>query len=270
MRLIKQMHEIAVLIPTHMPKSYIERCLSSIDSQTCPKHLFKVYIALNGPHDNYYSEVKQYLSKMSFSFEFFYLVEANVSNARNYLLDISIEPLVVFIDDDDLISSNYLESLYYVTDLSVMGISNIVNFEGDLNSLKSNYIGRSFLKLNDTEGSKIKTRKYYSSPVAKMLHRKMIGNTRFNTHLTVGEDSLFMAEISERIESIKKTNDDVLYYVCEREGSATRTKVNKPKEVKRIAYLTHQYSKMFFSKNFNKPFILTRILATMKHLQRIF
>lgn len=264
------MLDIAVLVPTYKPRDYLERCLDSLENQTLSKSEFKVYLVLNGSEDSYKLYIETVLQNYHFDYEFFNINEAGVSNARNFLIENSTEDFIVFLDDDDLISKNYLAKLRSVTSESFMGITNIVNFEKDLSSLKFNYIGNSFLKLNSIETSKIKARKYFSSPVAKMLHREMIGETRFNINLSVGEDSLFMTEISNKIKGVKKTDDDVLYYVCEREGSTTRSRIDKPKELKRVAYLTYLYSKMLFSSHSDKVFISTRILATVKHLKKIF
>lgn len=263
------MRTIAVLIPTYKPGDYLESCLKSIDNQTLPKERFKVYMALNGPKQGYDTYIRNLLLSFSFSYELFYLEEASVSNARNYLIDNSDEPFIVFIDDDDLVSVNYLEELYIASDKTILGISNVKNFSNDISSLKDNYIGNAFLKINPIEKSKYKTRKYYSSPCAKMIHRMIIADTRFDINLSIGEDSLFMAELSHRVKSVRKTVETACYYVCEREGSATRKKIDRKKEFERITYLLRRYSQMLFSPHYDRIFIMTRIAATLKHIKRL-
>lgn len=262
------MSKISVLIPTYRPQSYIEKCFDSIEKQTLSKEFFKVYIALNGDRNPYYEYIESLLAKYSFKSEFIYLEETGVSNARNRLLDISKEPFITFIDDDDIISENYLENLLEIADESYISIANVYNFEKDISEKKENYICKSFLKLNDVETNKYKTRKYFSSPCAKLINRKMIGDVRFDTKLKIGEDSLFMAEISNKVLGVKKTTDDTIYFVFERVGSATRKKIDKKDEPKRILYLLGKYTKMLFG-NYNKIFILTRIVATIKHLKGV-
>jgi len=169
-----------------------------------------------------------------------------------------------------LLSENYLENLLNVSTDKFIAISNIYNFEKDINNLKENYIGKTFDLLDDTETSKYKIRKYFSSPMAKMIHRSMIQDIRFDDKVSKGEDSLFMAMISKNVLGIKKTNKDTCYYVYEREGSATRKKVKKSKELKTIFYLTYQYIKLFFRNDYEKLFILTRIMATLRKILKIF
>jgi len=266
---IYKLKKIAVLIPSYKPENYFEKCLLSIQKQTLSKDKFCVYIALNGPRFPYEEYILEVLFDSNFEYRYIYIEKAGVSNARNKLIDISEEEYIVFIDDDDLISENYLENLLKVSSNKIMGISNIYTFENDLKEMKENYISKSFTSLNDRESSKYKIRKYFSSPVAKMIHRKMIEDIKFDERLSKGEDSLFMAMISKNIDSIQKASIDTYYHVYERVGSATRQKVNVKKEVKTIFYLTFQYIKLFFKRDYQKVFILTRIAATLLKLIKI-
>lgn len=264
------MSTIAVLIPSYKPAEYIEKCLESLEFQTLAKQNFIVYIALNGPKDHYQDYLLEILSKFSFQYKYYYLAESGVSKARNFLIENSVEPYITFIDDDDRVSERYLESLLAVVRENIMAISNIYNFEQIIEECKPNYIGQSFLELSDMEQSKFKSRKYFSSPCAKLLHRTMISSLRFDPKLSIGEDSLFMAQISKNIDAVKKADINACYYVYERSGSATRKKIDKKYEIKRVIYLVYQYGKMLFSFKYEKAFILSRIVATILHLKKIF
>ncbi|WP_313206017.1 glycosyltransferase [Psychrobacter faecalis] len=264
------MSEISILIPTYKPSWYLERCLRSIENQSLPKDKFKVYIALNGPKDNFEEVIHSALDSTNFDYEFFYLELASVSNTRNYLIENSAEEYIVFVDDDDVISKNYLEELLKVSDATNIGIANVYNFSESLDDLKESYIGKSFEKLEKTTSSKYKSRKYFSSPWAKMIHRTIINDVRFDINLAIGEDSLFMAQLSNRVKSVRKTVETACYYVYEREGSATRQKIDKKKELKRIVYLLKEYSKMLLSFRYNTLFIMTRVAATLMHGRSLF
>ena len=263
------MKKISIIIPSYKPANYLEKCLVSLENQTLTKDKYKVYIALNGPKDDFEKYILSLLSKMSFEYKYIYIEQAGVSNARNKLIENSHEEFIVFLDDDDLISENYLENLLSVSSKDYIGISNIYNFERNISEKKENYIGKTFKVLQDGEKSKYKIRKYFSSPVAKMIHRNMIEDIRFDVKVSKGEDSLFMAMISKNVIGIKKTTKDTCYYVYERIGSATRKKVKKSKELKTILYLTAQYVKLLFKKDYEKVFILTRIVATLLKLLKV-
>lgn len=261
---------VSVLVPTYKPGDYISHCLQSINSQTLNKSQFKVYIALNGSDRSFETYLQGMLQNFTFQHELFFLEQAGVSNARNFLIDKSTEEFVVFVDDDDLLSENYLEALLLVSTADIMGIANIYNFNKSLDELSENYIGKSFKTLQQYTTSKYKSRKYFSSPCAKMIHRSIIGDVRFDTKLAIGEDSLFMAQLSHRVKAIYKTTESACYYVYERQGSVTRQEIDKKKEFKRIVYLLKEYSKMLLSFNYGFLFIMTRIAATLKHGKKLF
>ncbi|MDM1706951.1 glycosyltransferase family A protein [Thiopseudomonas alkaliphila] len=264
------MSKLAVLIPTYKPAAYLESCLEMLDKQDLSKRFYKVYVALNGTKEKYEEYVLNVLGKFDFDYEYLYLEKAGVSNARNKLIEISTEEFIVFIDDDDLISASYLSELLKVSGETTIGISNVKNFVVDMITLKENYIGCTFSKIRDVEPSKYRSRKYYSSPWGKMIHRNIIADTRFDTNLAIGEDSLFMAKLSYRVNLMKKTSKMACYYVREREGSATRKKIKRKKELKRICYLLKEYSKMLFLPHYERLFITTRIVATLMHGRRLF
>jgi len=264
------MSKISVLIPTYKPGDYIIRCLQSIEEQTLQKKLFKVYIALNGSDKSFEVYLRNILQKFHFTYVLFFLEQAGVSNARNFLIENSKEDFITFVDDDDQLSPNYLEELLNASSETVLGISNVYNFENSIDEYKENYIGKCFSKLQPLTKSKYKSRKYFSSPVAKLIHRNIISDTRFDTKLSIGEDSLFMAKLSPRVEAVKKTKESACYYVFEREGSATRQKIDKKKELKRIIYLLKEYSQMFFTFQYGSLFTLSRIIATLMHVRSLF
>lgn len=263
------MKNISVLIPTYKPDDYIIACLQSIENQTLEKINFKVYIALNGPRDVFCEYLKKILEKFSFECEVFYLPLAGVSRARNLLIEKSVEDYIVFIDDDDLISENYLENLLERSSEVIMAVSNSFNFEVGLGCLKENYIGNCFDRLPAITDSKFKSRKYFSSPCAKLIHRNMIGEVRFDENLAIGEDSLFMARISNEVKYVAKSDPSACYYVYERMGSATRRKIEKGSELRRIVYLLKKYGEMLFSGKYEVSFILSRIVATLIHGKKL-
>ena len=264
------MSKIAILIPTYKPGDYIINCFDSIENQTIDKSKFTVYLALNGSDKSYELFLQELLKRYTFDCNQYFMEQAGVSNARNFLIENSKEDFITFVDDDDQLSPNYLEELLNASSETILGISNVANFENNIDEYKENYIGKCFSKLQPLTKSKYKSRKYFSSPVAKLIHRKIISDTRFDTKLSIGEDSLFMAKLSPRVEAVKKTKESACYYVFERANSVTRKKVVVKAELKRFVYLLIEYGKLFFNKSYDKIFILTRIFATFLQLKRIF
>ena len=261
--------QVAVLIPSYQPKEYFEKCLNALETQTLSKEKYCVYIVLNGTGYPYEEQILELLKNYNFKYCYQYIKARGVSIARNKLIEISREPFIVFIDDDDLISANYLENLLNVSTSDLMGISNIFTFKDDLKNLKENYMSKVFPHLIDGEISLYKTRKYFSSPCAKMLHRDMIAHFKYDFNIEKGEDSLFMAMISKKICGIRKTSLDTCYYVFERENSASRKIRRRYEELGTLSYVLKKYFGLLVSKEYNKFFILTRIVATCKKIFRV-
>jgi glycosyltransferase involved in cell wall biosynthesis len=259
--------KVAVLIPTYQPKEYLERCLKAIENQSLDKEHFRVYIGLNGPKEHYEAFVLKVLEQITFQFKYIYIEEAGVSNARNALLDTSTEEFVAFVDDDDVISENYLKNLLEVSTDKYLGISKIYNFQYDIHTLTQNNVGTSYEALADSEYSIYRARKYFSSPWGKVLSRDMIGKIRFDTNLSLGEDGLFMAMISNNITGLKKTKTEAVYYVYERESSTSRKRRSMGEKVKISLYLVQKYILLLFGRGYNRLFILSRIAATMSALK---
>lgn len=266
---MKNKSMVAVLVPTFMPASYIEGCLQSLERQSLSKDNFKVYIALNGPEEPYKEYVYSLLQACSFEWVVLYTDETGVSNARNYLIDVSCEPYICFVDDDDILSENYLESLLACANEAALAVSNVKVFDVDIESAKENYIGNSFLRMGCAETSLYKVRQYFSSPCAKLIHRGLIGDVRFDVNLHKGEDALFMAMISPKVQEVKKVFPESCYYVFRRPGSASRKKVSKKGELLRILYLLKRYSCMLFGSGYDKKFILSRMAATLVHARKL-
>lgn len=267
-----KMSQVAIIIPTYKPGDYLNKCLDSVEKQTLKKSDYCVYIGLNGPKDDYERLVKACLEKFTFNYKYFYLSNSGVSFARNELIENSTQDYLVFLDDDDQISPNYLENLLSITTSTTMGIANVVNFTRDRKNQFENYIGKSFSELAPKGKSLFQYRKYFSSPWGKMLHRNMIKQTRFDTHLSLGEDGLFMASLSKNIESFEKSSSDTIYYVNVRENSSSRSRsrINKKNEFKRVVYLTSRYLRLLFISGFNKLFISTRVIATLINFKKLF
>ncbi len=258
---------VAVLIPTYRPEAYIEACLRSLQGQTLSKDAFVVYVALNGIKQPYFSYLQRLLQASTLQYKLFYIESAGVAHARNQLMDKSSEPYIVFLDDDDILSANYLAELIElagITDNSIVA-SNSLSFYNHVNNPEPNFITVSFQKLNKTEISKYKTRKYYSTVWAKMIPRQVIKENRFDERLSIGEDSLFMALISTNVHIMYKTSEHACYFVNERQGSVTRRHLSRIGEINRCAYLFKEYSKLLFKPGYNKVFILSRLVATLIH-----
>lgn len=254
---------IDIIIPTYKPDIYIVEIFESIQKQTISFDEFKVTIVLNGDKEPYFSETQTALSGFNFNYSLIYTETKGVSNARNLGLEKTNNPYVVFLDDDDLLTENYLEELLSAIEPDSMIVSNVRGFSDNLeNSVKD------YLSFDDSFQSPnlVKYRKYLSNSCCKLIPRNIIGDTRFDKNLFKGEDALFMFTISPRISKIISTEPDVIYFRRIRPFSASRTKYSLFREIE-IGFQQQLRYSIVFLKNFrNYNFILyiTRMLAVLK------
>ena len=82
-----------------------------------------------------------------------------------------------------------------------------------------------------------------------------------------GEDSLFMASISDKITGIVPASLEAIYYRRLRIGSASRSEESKYSRLTRKARLIASYMKVYISgvSGYNPILFLTRILATIRN-----
>lgn len=256
--------KISIIIPTYKPGPYLKDCLESINNQTMDKKCFEVIIVLNGVI-NPYKEYIYNLTKMYDLNSVVILTETpGVSNARNIGLSRAQGEYVCFIDDDDKISPSYLENLYYKATPNNIVASNVKAFYNDSNDLGNDYIAAAYKKLIHKKDplSVLKGRKFMSSSCCKIISQDIIQGIRFDTNLKIGEDSVFMAEISKNVKNIILSDKDAIYYRRLRGGSASRTKQTILQKSHIVCKLLKRYIKMLTC-SYNIPFIGTRIAATL-------
>lgn len=252
-----------IIIPTYKPNNFLIESLVAIQKQTIGFDKFKITIVLNGDKEPYFSEIQTALSRFNFNYSLIYTEEKGVSNARNLGLEKTNNPYIIFLDDDDLLTENYLEQLFLMKEPDSIVVSNVLGFKDDLDNFSKDYLSfdNSFRSNN-----LVKYRKYLSNSCCKLIPRNIIGNIRFDIKLFKGEDALFMFTLSPRISKIISTEPDVIYFRRIRPFSASRTKYSLFREIE-IGFQQQWRYSVVFMKNFrNYNFILyvTRILAVLK------
>ena len=262
--------KISVIIPTYRPGAYIFECLDSLRHQTLPKNQFEVIVVLNGERNPYEEQLFDYSQKNSdVASQVFYSEEKGVSNARNLGIDQSKGQYIVFVDDDDWVSPNYLENLVAQADENCVVLSNLVAVGDDKTTPENHFISNAYVRNAGQENLTLfKTRSFFSSPVGKIIPRNVIGSNRFFSDFSLGEDSLFMFTISRRVKTIRLASADTIYYVWNRENSASRSHYSYFFRVKLAMRTTLRYITLFLKDPFNYdfPFFLSRVVATLRKL----
>jgi len=217
---------ISIIIPTYKPQGYVLECFESIGGQSFDKANFEVIIVLNGDRDPYYSFLEKYLLCCNFNYRLFHTDVKGVSNARNIGIDQSNGRYLTFVDDDDIISTNYLQELYEIANNNIMPLSNSKAFENKIAVTMNYRVAKFYNKMADKKLTHFNTRLYFSFPFCKLIAREIIGQQRFDPRFQNGEDALFMFAISKNVNKMQFANEDVVYYRRVRNNSLMTRKVS--------------------------------------------
>lgn len=265
--------EISVIIPTYKPKDYLWECLASLDKQTLDHSLFEIIIVLNGEKEPYFSMIDNHIKEMTqTSFHLIYNELQGVSNARNLGIDKASGKAVCFIDDDDWVSDNYLENLLNVLLDSGLAISNVKLYYEKDNTYGDSYMTRAYLKNAKRDNITLRSaRSLCNSACIKAIPREIIGNVRFDPHIKISEDVLFMTTVSKGVKQIKLASSDTIYFRRVRSGSATYHNHSMRSLIYNNFQIIWKLVRVFFSAptKYNLVLFIFQGLALFKNIVRI-
>ena len=211
---------ISVIIPTYKPGDYLSESLAALDNQTLDHSLYEVLLLLNGPREPYMSQIESIIKEHpNLSCKLIYCEVNGVSFARNKGLDEAKGEYICFVDDDDIITDNYLEELLAIAAPDTIAMSYVCAFGDEDKRQRPIYISADF-KENKRNIPFIAVRRYFYVCWGKLIHRDVIRNRRFDVSLRNGEDCQFMLLISDSIEKASFTNRHVKYMYRQRSNSA--------------------------------------------------
>lgn len=191
---------ISIIIPTYNRQNVIEECIASVNSQSYSN--YEIIIIEDGSTDNTLQVCKK-LAENNPKIRLFEGEHKGVSAARNKGLDEAKGEFVFFLDSDDVIHPLLLESLvngFKTTDASISATKIITISEKywhKVNELisKNSTLGEITYK-NHEETLKAVFTSDTQTPLnvigGVMMKRELIGETRFNTDLYIGEDFYFI------------------------------------------------------------------------------
>lgn len=262
------MFDVSIVIPTYKTGRYLTECLTSISDQNTSCCSFEIILILNGPKEPYYSEIESVLgSLVNMEAELIYTSTVGVSNARNIGINRSTGNYILFLDDDDFLSPNYLDQLFQSTTSNTIVCSNVKTYiENAPIKIGEDYLSRAYHNLKGRKKTLVNSRSFLSSSCAKMIPKDIIRERRFNPNFSISEDALFMFSVSDRIRNITLASEGAIYYRRIREDSSFRTKNSFKSEMKNTLKLIMAYGKIY-SKNpmgYNFLLLISRQLASIK------
>lgn len=236
--------KVTIIIPVYNVESFVHRAIESSINQTYDN--LEIIIIDDGSSDNTLKICESY-SKIDKRVYCYHKNNGGVSSARNMGLEHMSGDYVIFLDSDDWLESNAVETLLNESienvDVLVMCDRFWTKFDSN-NKIKKIYPGKGKSKetmaaqeaLLDVGRGKFNLQ----SACYKLFDSKIIEkySLTFDETLHFGEDGLFVFSYLKRVDSIVYTPLP-LWDILEREGSATKSDFNEkmmttPNSVKKM------------------------------------
>lgn len=177
---------ISVIVPVYKAEKYLQRCIDSILSQSYTD--FELLLIDDGSPDNCGVICDEYAVKDS-RVRVFHKENGGVSSARNLGLDHAKGDWVSFIDSDDWVETNYLESFTAVLDSDfIIGGVRLCSSTKTIELKDSRYPVDMLIDfINANKGGRI------NSPWGNLLRRCIISGDRlrFDENVRFAEDIIF-------------------------------------------------------------------------------
>lgn len=216
---------VSVIIPIYNVAPYLSRCLDSVTGQTlrgieiiciddCSTDGSAAILAEYAAHD---SRIKVIPFEQN----------RGVSAARNAGIDAAMGEWIGFVDGDDKIDLDFFEKLYVQASTAGVDVA-----KGKLRTIGCD--GRITVSSDNEIIRKKETRFAFVSAFSTAIYRRSVvesNGIRFMVDCLYAEDVLFLNEFMLHSQGLILV-DDVSYYYCKRENSATTSVVFPPEKTR--------------------------------------
>lgn len=213
--------DISVIVPVFNLEDYIEKSIRSIQMQRFSSTM-EIIIVDDGSNDDSLS-VANRIAENDQRIRVITQKNAGVSAARNAGLDVACGEYVVFVDGDDILRTDAIETLIN----GIKAHKNAIIACGDYIRIGAHdqMIPTTGKSLACAENEQILKRilleQYSVSTCAKLFIREKIGNLRFITGRRINEDKYFLIQYLMRNNGLIVDVNEYIYGYYVRQGSAS-------------------------------------------------
>ncbi|MGN0243010.1 MAG: glycosyltransferase family 2 protein [Lachnospiraceae bacterium] len=210
---------ISVIIPVYNTERYLKEAVDSVLEQTFPD--WELILVDDGSEDDSGNICEEYAER-DCRIQTIHTENRGVSNARNTGIEHASGEWIVFLDSDDIMQKNMLETLLLYSgnvNLVVCGILTIPNQKELAFVERVTYYDSLQSALEELD--EIREGGFYHSPVNK-LYRRHYMTMRFHPDITLGEDFCFNLEYMSQCGAICAIPDMLYSYRILTENSLTK------------------------------------------------
>lgn len=231
MSIYKEYCLLSVVVPAYNAEEYLASNLMSMEEQTVSKDLYAIIIINDGSTDQTANICRSFADKYS---NIIYLEKVNggVSSARNLGIQIANTEWISFVDSDDYVAPNYVETLLGTKDADLIIFNNYLDANGRICEEKNWMYPFKVRDVEKTQIIKWTCDQRINAPWDKRYRLSVVKNNgiHFMDGLNMGEDLLFNLEYLLRCETIL-INESCIYYhtdnvngLCHRKANVNRLK----------------------------------------------
>ncbi|GAA4274183.1 glycosyltransferase family 2 protein [Aquimarina gracilis] len=226
---------ISVIVPIYNAEKYLDRCIDSICNQSY-KNL-EIILVNDGSKDNSLAICNTFASK-DHRIQIIDISNQGVSNARNTGLKTATGDFIQFLDSDDFMTKEYIETLYDCMqnnegDYVICGIKSLNNELEELDYWEAGNHAFDMKTPDEDVLYQLFDKFLMFGPVNKLYKRGLLqkSNIFFDTSLSYGEDLLFNLEYLKLTSRIVVTNKVYWSYIQDNVNSLSKKRLNDKIEI---------------------------------------
>lgn len=208
---------LSVVIPVYNAEKYIETCLNNIIPQLTEDD--EIILINASSKDNSETICNKYVERNS-NIKLYNIENGGPSVSRNAGIKHATGKYIIFIDGDDYIEKNYIETMLKNVKEKQLVICSykMVKYENGEETIKR-YSNKEEV-LTSEDMIKVYEKELFSLVWNKIFEREIIvkNNILFNTKFYKGEDLLFNLEYMKYIERVKVIPDVLYNYIIKKTG----------------------------------------------------
>ena len=210
---------VSIIVPVFNSEKYIEKCLKSLLAQTYKD--LEILVIDDGSKDNS-SDVVRQLQLDDQRIKLICQENQGVSSARNKGIEMSKGQYIVFVDSDDYVESNYVETLLdlYEEERGDVAISNYV-INHDVIDVQDQDVVEKF------DSKTAIANKFDSCVCCKLISAELAKSNLFRKDLVIAEDLYFYYTIMQKSNKIVYINRVGYHYVQHEAGTINKLSESK-------------------------------------------
>lgn len=222
--------KISIILPVYNKQKYVSKVLKDIQAQLFKE--FECIIVDDGSTDTS-GEICENFAQSDKRFRVIHIKNQGVSHARNVALERADGTYITFVDADDRIGQEYLQSLYTAAESSGadMVIAGYVKWWEDKNTriqVELPYSGLKNMKeLLSDFAARQKDTGIYGLCCGKLLKANIISGMQFNGRYVLAEDFDFYLDVYPSVDTIYFDNKNYYYYLQQADNSSMVVADNK-------------------------------------------